>query len=510
MHRAWTCAALLAAGGLAGGVQAQPSQPAQPAPPQVLKVDKYNDDGSPGTLRWAIEQNNRNPGRYRIEIEPVGSAPYVVRPVSQLPVIKGPVVIEGMAWRRSGEHIAIDGAAYIQGDGAKACPGAIAGQWGTNVRTTTQPGLVLRDTREVEIAGLEVRNFCIGILVNRASNNLIRDNRIVANKGGAGIMLTGDDGRGGSTATTTINNKVLRNTLIDNGDGLELTRGAAFNLVADNEFISTPANPEPSQGIEILWGNDNTIVRNRFENYSDGLQINWGQRNYIGANLFTGNSIGLNLSGDGNIADGNLIHGNRIGIALRPEADANAVIRLSANRIWNNGQDIRRCEAGGSCVPDQRLGAIVFGVPALEHAAFVGSRGGGVDADPGKRIRICAPDRQNDRQGDKDCQSMPNRNQPAPTLVGVRSDGGKRLVDGELRGRPSSAYRVELFGNRQPDGREAEDFLGHVVAATDAEGRGRFSFALDAAASLGSLTASVIAADGASSELSAPLQLPPR
>ncbi|MFP3334437.1 NosD domain-containing protein, partial [Pseudomonas sp. SIMBA_064] len=106
------------------------------------------------------------------------------------------------------------------------------------------------------------------------------------------------------------NNKVLRNQLIDNGDGLELTRGAAFNLVADNLFRSTAANPEPSQGIEILLGNDNSVVRNRFENYSDGLQINWGNRNYLGANTFSGNSIGVSVTGEGNMLDGNLIHGN--------------------------------------------------------------------------------------------------------------------------------------------------------------------------------------------------------
>ncbi|WP_233444331.1 right-handed parallel beta-helix repeat-containing protein [Pseudomonas monteilii] len=110
----------------------------------------------------------------------------------------------------------------------------------------------LRDTQGVHLSGLEVRNFCIGILINRASGNVTEDNRIVANKGGAGIMLTGDDGAGNPTATTTNNNKVLRNQLIDNGDGLELTRGAAFNLVAENLFRSTAANPEPSQGIEIL------------------------------------------------------------------------------------------------------------------------------------------------------------------------------------------------------------------------------------------------------------------
>ncbi|MFB2608133.1 NosD domain-containing protein, partial [Rhizobium phaseoli] len=102
-------------------------------------------------------------------------------------------------------------------------------------------------------------------------------------------------------------NPAAINQLIDNGDGLELTRGAAFNLVADNLFRSTAANPEPSQGIEILLGNDNSVVRNRFENYSDGLQINWGKRNYLAANTFSGNSIGVSVTGEGNILDGNLI-----------------------------------------------------------------------------------------------------------------------------------------------------------------------------------------------------------
>src|SRR5208283_44414 len=129
----------------------------------------------------------------------------------------------------------------------------------------------------------------------------VHDNRIVANRGGAGVMLTGDDGNGNPTATTTLHNKVLRNEFLDNGDGAELTRGAAFNLIADNVFRSTAANPEPSQGIEILEGNDNVVVGNRFEGYSDGLQLNRGNRNYLGHNVFTDNTLGLSLTGRGNV-----------------------------------------------------------------------------------------------------------------------------------------------------------------------------------------------------------------
>src|SRR6516225_4598121 len=229
---------------------------------------------------------------------------------SPLTAIKGPVAIEGAPWKRSGEFVALDGSGYIEDKGPQTCPGAVAGQYGANVRTTSYSCLALVDTQGVEISGLELRNFCIGVLIHRASGNSIHDNRIVGNRGGAGVMLTGDDGNGNPTATTTVHNKVQRNEFLDNGDGLELTRGAAFNLVADNVFRSTDANPEPSQGIEILLGNDNTVVSNRFEGYSDGLQINWGHRNYIAANIFSNNTFGLSLSGAGNIINGNVISGN--------------------------------------------------------------------------------------------------------------------------------------------------------------------------------------------------------
>jgi hypothetical protein len=89
----------------------------------------------------------------------------------------------------------------------------VPGQYGTNVRTASNPGLALVDTKGVTLRGLEIRGFCIGVLVLRTSNAVIADNRIVRNIGGAGVMLSGDDGKGGSTSNTTLDNKVLRNLL---------------------------------------------------------------------------------------------------------------------------------------------------------------------------------------------------------------------------------------------------------------------------------------------------------
>ena len=165
----------------------------------VLRVDREADDEAPGSLRWAIVQNNANPGHYRIVIAAKpGAAPHIVLK-SPLPPIKGPVALEGQAFGRDGRHSVIDGAGYLARD-LKSCPGAVPGQYGTNVRTSSFPGLALIDTRDVVLTGLEIRGFCIGVLVLRTSNSVIADNRIVRNIGGAGVMLSGDDGKGGSTS----------------------------------------------------------------------------------------------------------------------------------------------------------------------------------------------------------------------------------------------------------------------------------------------------------------------
>ncbi|MDR2062277.1 MAG: 3-dehydroshikimate dehydratase, partial [Acinetobacter sp.] len=274
----------------------------------------------------------------------------------------------------------------------------------------------------------------------------------------------------------------------------ELTRGAAFNLVANNHFISTAANPEPSQGIEILWGNDNAVIGNKFENYSDGLQINWGKRNYIAYNELTNNSNGFNLTGDGNIFDSNKVHGNRVGIAIRSEKDADAHITLTKNQIWNNGKEIKRCEAGGSCVPNQRVGAIIFDVPGLEHAHFVGSRGHGVKIDPANLQKTC---KQANEQG---CNAQPNQNIQAPKLT-----LSKGQIAVEVKAQPNQRYQVEFFGNSSANSNEAEFYLGSAIAATNAQGIATLT--RKPTAQVASVTANITDRLGATSELSSAVKL---
>ncbi len=480
----------------------------------ILKVNAAADNGQNGTLRWALEKNNQNPGRYKIEIDFKDNAPLVIKPGKPLPEIKGPVDIINMNWLREGTYIAIDGSGYIKPVDPRSCPGAEKGQYGANVRTNTLPGLVLRDTHDVTIQGLEVRNFCIGILLNRASNNVIEDNRFVANHGGAGLMMTGDDGKGNSTATTTQRNKILRNTFLNNGDGMEATRGASFNLIADNLITTDASNQEPSQGLEMLWGNDNQVIHNTFQNYSDGVQINWGNRNYIAANMFKNLSSAVTLSGTDNIVAGNRMVNNRVAVAVRPQGVAgkdghfgiNRITgpnrdRISENIMIDNGKDIKRCFAGGSCLPDY-AGAIVFNVPGLEHADFPGSRGGGISNNASTLERICALD-----GNSAGCEKTPNENQLPPVISQAAHQGNDLIVSGSVKGEANTLYRIEFFANSKANRDEAENFLGYDMVPVHADGQGTFKYMLPLTDDIvvANVTSTATTEDGATSPLSKPV-----
>ncbi|MBK5645994.1 MAG: 3-dehydroshikimate dehydratase, partial [Acinetobacter sp.] len=206
------------------------------------------------------------------------------------------------------------------------------------------------------------------------------------------------------------------------------------------------------------------------------------------------NSNGFNLTGDGNIFDSNKVHGNRVGIAIRSEKDANAHITLTKNLIWNNGKDIKRCEAGGSCVPNQHVGAIIFDIPGLEHAHFVGSRGHGVKIDPANLQKTC---NKPDEQG---CNAQPNQNIQAPKL-----SLSKGQITVEVKGQPNQRYQVEFFGNTSANSNEAELYLGSAVAATSAQGIATLTW--KPTTQVASVTATITDRAGATSELSSAVKL---
>jgi 3-dehydroshikimate dehydratase len=56
----------------------------------------------------------------------------------------------------------LDGAGFIADNGPQTCPGAVPGQFGANVRKS---GAGADRHERCRHFGLEIRNFCIGVLI---------------------------------------------------------------------------------------------------------------------------------------------------------------------------------------------------------------------------------------------------------------------------------------------------------------------------------------------------------
>jgi 3-dehydroshikimate dehydratase len=142
---------------------------------------------------------------------------------------------------------------------------------------------------------------------------------------------------------------------------------------------------------------------------------------------------------------------------------------------------------------------MAFGVPGLEHAGFVGSRGRGVLSSAATLQHICP-------EAAPRCQPEPNGGVRPPTLLSAHADAAEITVSGTIAGAPASRYVVELFGNTDRTSAEAEVFAAQTPAYTDKSGRGTFTLRVGRsgeAAALQSVTATMTSAEGATSSLSA-------
>ena len=206
------------------------------------------------------------------------------------------------------------------------------------------------------------------------------------------------------------------------------------------------------------------------------------------------------MTGEGNVIDSNTIIGNAVGVALRPAARM-GITRITRNVIHANGKDVLRCWSGGSCDPKLLRGGIIFGVPAQEHAAYVGERGGGVPVDPSKLTKICP-------EGEPD---VPGPAEPRHRAAGDRKGRARRHeVDGDRPRADERAARHDDRAVRQPQYRRHR---GRDIPRRDADQRmrGQSTFSITVDAPTGSVptgfTATVTTTDGATSEFSRPVGL---
>jgi 3-dehydroshikimate dehydratase len=461
----------------------------------VFVVTSTADDGSPNTLRWAVGQNNAHPGANTIQVQPA-TTPFVIKLNSLLPPIIGPAIVTA-----SGPGVALDGGNFIDGNDQASCPGETGG-FGPNVRSLQKPGLAVVDSGNVEISNLEVRNFCIGILLLRSHDNHIHHNTVHHVSGAAGIAVTGDDGTpaGGATVGLSTRNLIEYNRLYETGDGMECTRGTTFTTYQYNVGVELRDRPNVaySQGIECAGnGNDNNIIQfNSFKGYSDGLQMNSASNLTVLGNTLVGNTYGITTSGAGVLIKENLITANRMGVGVTGNA-AHAMI--TQNRIYGNG------------VPLLSVAGSAGGTTNAASPALIGIDLG-VDGVTANDLAASCAD------GFPDCDAGPNDLQNFPVLATSSSwaADGTIVVNGTLPSRPNASYTLEFFAshalNRQGFG-EGEVYLGSTTVVAGPTGQATFTFhpptgnPLNDGSTMAYFTATAMNGVGSTSEFSAPVQL---
>lgn len=123
---------------------------------------------------------------------------------------------------------------------------------GSSVDAGRGIGIHVSGVADVEVSGFTVRNFERGIVVQNATNAVIRGNEVHSNNsktaGTAPPLAPGVDLFEGVVLLGASNTLVSDNTLRDNGhDGLMITGGSRNNIVRGNRMRNNGAQTTPGR-----------------------------------------------------------------------------------------------------------------------------------------------------------------------------------------------------------------------------------------------------------------------
>jgi parallel beta-helix repeat protein len=332
---------------------------------QTFTVTNTNDSGA-GSLRQAIESANSDYGVDYIAFNIPGSGPHTIQPLSPLPHITNPVIIDG--YTQAGAAPAIDDAQatlIVELDGIKTGDGSVSGLIITAGNSIIR-GLVINRFGDVgihiqekgsniiegnyigtDVTGtLERSNFDGGVRIWDAPNNRIGGGTPEARNvilGYVAILLPGAIGNeisGNYIGTDATGTAALENGAI----AVRIYEGASYNTIGPGNVIS-------GNGAVFIYGgaNYNTIGPGNVisGNGGAGIEINGGIVTPNGVdvtgNHILGNFIGTDASGrealgnssagvritscsDNTVTD-NTVSNNGYGIRLESSSD---------NQIYNN------------------------------------------------------------------------------------------------------------------------------------------------------------------------------
>ncbi|MCO6412446.1 MAG: DUF4347 domain-containing protein, partial [Thiogranum sp.] len=460
------------------------------------------DDGSPGTLRWAIEQANLNAGVDTVNFDiNVGDANHYYYADDG---IAGQVTHDGthVLTTTASDDATIVG---IDPDFAKSwytiSPTSMLSVTDTLVLDgTTQAGFV--DTPIIELNGtiagaaasglhIESDNSTVrGLVINRfgeegiqilmGNGNTIEGNYIGTDVSGTvdlgniaqgiSIVLSTDNVIGGSTAAQ-------RNVISGNDQaGIIVWDVTTTGTVIQGNYIGVDASGTRAlgntDGIVVDFDSSNTIIGGDAA-AGEGNLISGNSRNGIeiydaGNNTVAGNRIGTDVTGTLDLGNA------RSGIAIGGYSTANIIGGLTAGESnVISGNDWSGIEITGTATGNAILRNSIYANTLL-----------GIDLNADG---VTANDV-------NDADTGPGNLQNFPLLTTAVTDGAASVViDGTLSGTAGTSYRIDFFASNSADASghgEGERYLGFVSVTTDGSGSATISASLTATVAAGeSITA---------------------
>jgi hypothetical protein len=335
-----------------------------------------------------------------------------------------------------------------------------------------------------------------------AQGNVVKGNYIGTDAGGTiaiptltgsiGIWLIGnavDNTIGGTTAPA-------RNVISGWSSDFEVDGDSIMGQPSGNQIEGNYIGTDATGSKAVVCHED------VFGFYPAGVVFSAGIGNTIADNVISGMvGVAINLSGDGNKVQGNLIGTDATGTQPLPNGFGVIVLGGSNNIIGGTGSG-----AANTIAFNRNWGVAVggTGVAAIEGNSIYANAGLGIDLGR-DGVTLNTPGGPH---------TGPNHLQNFPVLKAASSSDNSATVSGTLNSTPNHTFRLEFFANASPDPSgygQGQTFLGSAEVITDGNGDVTFSTTLPTPilAGMGYVTATATdEATGDTSEFSKDFTVP--
>ncbi len=503
-------------------------------------VQSMADDGSVGTLRWAVLQANANPGPNMIQFDIPGTGVQQIALGSPLPQITNPVLIDGTTQPNYAGHPLIE----LNGAGAGSnCNGLVLAGGQSTVQGLVISGfsgagiviegpggdLVQANQVGTDPSGTRAQPNGVGIEVVGCSSNTIGGASV-----GMGNLISGNLGAGVEVVRSTQDstNNLIAGNLIgttangsaplgNQGNGI-LIEGASGNIIGgDGSSAGNVVSANLENGIDLASAATATLISgNLIGTTANGLQALGNQDDGILLESATSNTIGGTTASDGNVISGNLGNGVE---TLAPstgnifEANDIGTDRTGTQELGNLGNGISLGSSqnsvggldsgAGNTIAYNGTGSVGAGVQLVGLVTQDSILSNSIHDNAGLGINLGDGPTPNHQPG----TIGPNNFQDFPIITSAKTDGKTTTITGTLLGEPNSAYTIQIFWNPTADSSgygEGQDEVFTTAVATDSNGNCAFTLTLPASILPGGvISATATDSSGNTSEFSADVPL---